>query len=215
MCIRDRFLPGNIRRLRLLTFHLLESGIGIKSRQIAGTDRSVSVNVYPCSNIDIYRRLLNILKSYRNPIRNMRVGKRRRNSCIRRGFGDFNTCDGRIIKIGLQNLASPAVYKEVLAGKDDAFEKNNSVQSMIYKYDGTNKAYWHFSGLKWASSGGNPNNNQNDILGVWSNSSYHGYEASDHNVYQLYYRTSQGTWNDGGGRAAGMSVRCMQDTENR
>ena len=68
---------------------------------------------------------------------------------------------------------------------------------------------------KWASSGGNPNNNQNDILGVWSNSSYHGYEASDHNVYQLYYRTSQGTWNDGGGRAAGMSVRCMQDTENR
>lgn len=43
----------------------------------------------------------------------------------------------------------------------------------------------------------------------------HGYEASDHNVYQLYYRTSQGTWNDGGGRAAGMSVRCMQDTENR
>ena len=81
--------------------------------------------------------------------------------------------------------------------------------------DGTNKAYWHFSGLKWASSGGNPNNNQNDILGVWSNSSYHGYEASDHNVYQLYYRTSQGTWNDGGGRAAGMSVRCMQDTENR
>ena len=112
-------------------------------------------------------------------------------------------------------VASPAVYKEVLAGKDDAFEKNNSVQSMIYKYDGTNKAYWHFSGLKWASSGGNPNNNQNDILGVWSNSSYHGYEASDHNVYQLYYRTSQGTWNDGGGRAAGMSVRCMQDTENR
>ena len=112
-------------------------------------------------------------------------------------------------------VASPAVYKEVLAGKDDAFEKNGSVQSMIYKYDGTNKAYWHFSGLKWASSGGNPNNNQNDILGVWSNSSYHGYEASDHNVYQLYYRTSQGTWNDGGGRAAGMSVRCMQDTENR
>ena len=112
-------------------------------------------------------------------------------------------------------VASPTIYKEVLAGKDDAFEKNSSVQSLIYKYDGTNKAYWHFSGLKWASSGGNPNNNQNDILGVWSNSSYHGYEASDHNVYQLYYRTSQGTWNDGGGRAAGMSVRCMQDTENR
>ena len=112
-------------------------------------------------------------------------------------------------------VASPTIYKEVLAGKDDAFEKNSSVQSLIYKYDGTNKAYWHFSGLKWASSGGNPNNNQNDILGVWSNSSYHGYEASDHNVYQLYYRTSQGTWNDSGGRAAGMSVRCMQDTENR
>lgn len=112
-------------------------------------------------------------------------------------------------------VASPAVYKEVLADKDDAFEMNGSVQSAIYKYDGTNKAYWHFSGLKWASSGGNPNNNSNDILGVWSNSSYHGYEASDHNVYQLYYRTSQGTWSDGGGRAAGMSVRCMKDTENR
>ena len=112
-------------------------------------------------------------------------------------------------------VASPAVYKEVLAGKDDAFEKNNSVQSMIYKYDGTNKAYWHFSGLKWASSGGNPNNNQNDILGVWSNSSYHGYEASDHNVYQLYYRTSQGTWNDSGGMRSLRMRRRQNDLQTR
>lgn len=112
-------------------------------------------------------------------------------------------------------VASPAIYKEVLAGKEEAFETNGSVKTLIYKYDGENKAYWKFSGLKWATSGGNPNNNSNDILGVWSNSSYHGYAASDHNVYQLYYRTSQGTWNDGGGRAAGMSVRCMKDDENR
>ena len=112
-------------------------------------------------------------------------------------------------------VASPTIYKEVIEGKESAFETNGSVQSMIYKYDGINKAYWHFSGLKWASSGGNPNNNMNDIVGVWSNSSYHGYDASDHNVYQIYYRTSQGTWSDAGGRAAGMSVRCMKDNDNR
>lgn len=112
-------------------------------------------------------------------------------------------------------VASPTIYKEVIEGKESDFETNGSVQSMIYKYDGINKAYWHFSGLKWASSGGNPNNNMNDIVGVWSNSSYHGYDASDHNVYQIYYRTSQGTWSDAGGRAAGMSVRCMKDTDNR
>ena len=43
----------------------------------------------------------------------MRVGKRRRNSCIRRGFGDFNTCDGRIIKIGLQNLSGTGRHSSV------------------------------------------------------------------------------------------------------
>lgn len=112
-------------------------------------------------------------------------------------------------------VVSPTIHKEVLEGMESAFETNGSVQSIIYKYDGVNKAYWHFSGLKWASSGGNPNNQMNDIVGVWSNSSYHGYDASDHNVYQMYYRTSQGTWSDAGGRAAGMSVRCMKDDENR
>lgn len=114
-------------------------------------------------------------------------------------------------------VVSPAVIKEVIAGKESEFVINNNekVRSLIYKYDGENKAYWHFSGLKWASSGGNPNNCWDDIVSCWSNSSYHSYDATDHDAYGMSYRFSVGTWELNNGRATGMSVRCMKDDDNR
>lgn len=111
-------------------------------------------------------------------------------------------------------VASPAIIREVATGKAADFTTIGNVKYMTYDIGGGVISYYPFSGLKWASSGGNPTNNTTDIVAVWSNSSWGNYTSSDNNVYCLYYREANG-WSDNGGRAAGYNVRCMKDDDNR
>ena len=111
-------------------------------------------------------------------------------------------------------VASPAVIREVANGKDADFTTLGNVKYVTYNIGGGVISYYPFSGLKWASSGGNPGNNTNDIVAVWSNSSWGNYTSTDHNVYCMFYRDANG-WSDQGGRAAGYNVRCMKDDDNR
>lgn len=111
-------------------------------------------------------------------------------------------------------VASPAVIREVANGKDADFTTLGNVKYVTYNIGGGVISYYPFSGLKWATSGGNPGNNTNDIVAVWSNSSWGNYTSTDHNVYCMFYRDANG-WSDQGGRAAGYNVRCMKDDDNR
>ena len=111
-------------------------------------------------------------------------------------------------------VVSPAILKEVAAGKNDEFTTLGNVMYATYNIDANTVAYWPFHGLKWATSGGNPNNQLNDIISCWSNSSWSNYDNSEADAYCLYYRESDG-WSDHGGTAAGYNVRCMKDNDNR
>ncbi len=106
-------------------------------------------------------------------------------------------------------VASPAILKEVVAGKDADLTTGSKMSWITYKYTQGMTSYWPLGGFKNGANGGNEGS-QNNMLGVWSNSPYSGYESSDHNAYCRYYKKSDSSESDNTGRAYGFSVRCMK-----
>lgn len=107
-------------------------------------------------------------------------------------------------------VASPAILKEVLAGKDADITAGSAMSWVTYRYSEEQTSYWALGGFKNGANGGNEGS-RNVMLAVWSNSPYSGYDSTEHNAYDMYFdKRNEGTWNDNAGRAYGFSVRCMK-----
>ena len=106
-------------------------------------------------------------------------------------------------------VVSPAVLKEVVAGRDADVTAGSGMSWLTYKYQGENISWWPLAGLKNGRNTGNEGSS-NVMATCWSNSPYSGYGSTEHNAYCMYYNKNTGESNDNTERSYGLSVRCMK-----
>ena len=106
-------------------------------------------------------------------------------------------------------VASPAVIKEFVAGRDADVTSGSVMKWLTYKYDDTNTSYWPLGGYKDGSDAGNGGSNL-IAMTCWSNSPYAGYGSSDHKAYCYTYNNNLQKSEEEYNRAYGFNVRCMK-----
>ncbi len=107
-------------------------------------------------------------------------------------------------------VCSPAVLKEVAAGRETDLVTSGSRIYMVYKI-GTVESEWGFFSFKWGENAGNAD--QWKSVCYWSNSPIGNSTSTDMNGYALYFHKD--TWANNSARATAASVRCMKDVDNR
>ena len=106
-------------------------------------------------------------------------------------------------------VASPAVIKEFVAGRDADVTSGSVMKWLTYKYDDTNTSYWPLGGFKEGDDAGNGGSNL-IAMTCWSNSPYAGYGSSDHKAYCYTYNNNLQKSEEEYNRAFGFNVRCMK-----